>query len=412
MSVTQTLTSIASFFTNSSLGQIAKKGGSAILNGGRYLIEHLQHTDSSVQKIALGASLTCLGLIGISKSRMGHAVAQHGAKDESKKSKCSRYSLALLGAGSVATGVGLVALGSWELYLRATGIEADRDKWGRECREIAENPEDGLSPATEFPKRVSCPTRRLCCDEQDLQSRLNYLCRPGRHSVYSPIVGSRAHELIGIKQFLALNSVAKAFDLSLEQEEIFSFFPKACKRIADKMGNEMFSRYLDRYRHCGVTEENAIDWSYANFRLGVTYIYDIENKANTWNVHAVIEKDGIVEDRYLPPGITALHEIMHVEEISLRSKSVKTQPGNRQPGLEVLPFLTTLMQLDQVFKTCKNLPLSSVAHYGKTLTVNRLSLPLGEVANCYRDLTEKFGSIYEAFTSEQSLTYLETGVCK
>lgn len=143
-------------------------------------------------------------------------------------------------------------------------------------------------PATD---EIQCPTYKLYCDESDLQSSLNYFCEPGRHSVYSPVVGSRVNELRGVKKLMKAESLVKNFENSLYQPENIELVPRECKVIADEVANQMFSDYLDRYRHCGVTEQNAVDWSDNDFRLGVTYIIDIENKWNTWNIYKVSEHE-------------------------------------------------------------------------------------------------------------------------
>ena len=60
-------------------------------------------------------------------------------------------------------------------------------------------------------------------------------------------------------------SILKKFEDSLYQPENIRLIPKECKEVSDEVANEMFSRYLDRYRHCGLNEKNAIDWSQRRF---------------------------------------------------------------------------------------------------------------------------------------------------
>lgn len=254
---------------------------------------------------------------------------------------------------------------------------------------------------------LKCPTDETICKNDNLESSLNYLCYPGKHTIKSVVVGTRADELRAVKAKMKTEPILKEFENSLYQPENINLIPNKCQKIADEIANRRFARYLDKYRHCGLNEANAIAWSDWKFREGVTNIITIENEWNTWNVHAIVQKNGHLKSgKYLPPGITAYHELMHVEEIPKLFKNT-----NNESGDELLPTLTTLMQLDEVFKSCKNLEMSREVDYQQIIKVYKVALPLGKIANCYRSLTKNLGRLVDAVLSNESLNFLKTGTC-
>jgi len=254
-------------------------------------------------------------------------------------------------------------------------------------------------------------THTLSCNKSDQSSNFNYPCLPGSHSVYSPIVGARVDELKGIKNLLVTNPLVKSFEKSLYQGKNLELIPIECRDVADKVGDEMLVEYLSPYESCGVTKENAIHWVDTYFRSGVTYINDADWGYDTWHVVVVVPKDEPRDKAYLPPSIVAIHEIMHTEETQLNEK-----PSFLKAGKEILTSLTTLIQLDTIFKKCKRLPLSDLIDYRdlenrKVIEVKKQSIPIGIVANCYRRLSKKFEGLYKAFISEESMHFLKTGEC-
>lgn len=253
-----------------------------------------------------------------------------------------------------------------------------------------------------------CPTEEISCSHDNLQSSLNYFCRPGFHSVKSVVVGTRACERNAIQQKMKTENLLKKFEDALYQPENLKLVPIECKKISDEFANEIFARYLDKYRHCGLNEKNAIEWSYGDFKKGFIDVSKLENQWNTWRIQAVVELNGqLNEDKYLPPGITAYHELMHVEETPKLHQNEESETG-----YELLTTLTTVMQLDEVFKKCKNVDLSVEVDYQKALKVQAVSIPIGKVANCYRSLAKHFNSLVDATLSTASINFLKTGTCK
>lgn len=254
---------------------------------------------------------------------------------------------------------------------------------------------------------LSCPTNEMTCNQDNLESSLNYLCTPGKHTIKSVVVGSRAAELNAVQTKMKTEIALKKFENALYQPGNIHLIPRECREAADEAANEIFSRYLDKYRHCGLNEKNAINWSNGDFRKGVTYIYTTENQWNTWTIQVVVETNGLLkDDKYLPPSVTAYHELMHAEETPLLASE-----KHGQDGVELLTSLTTTIQLDEVFKKCKKLDLSTEVDYQKTLKIDHISIPIGKVANCYRTLTQSFGSLVNAVLSSESINFIKTGIC-
>ena len=240
---------------------------------------------------------------------------------------------------------------------------------------------------------------------ENLKEKLNYIHSPGRHSELSPVTGARIKEEADLRLALAHHPNLKVFEKTLYESENIQLIPIEQKGRADKLGMDRLNDYLKKYETAGVTSKNAVDWTDQNFRLGVTYTYDTENQFNTWNSHAVVERDGTTDGKkYTPSGIVARHEIMHVEQ---------TEPGisearrNAQPLVELVPTLDTIIQLDAVHKELNNIPLKDIALHNKSISWGGKEIDLGEIANLYRDLASKHGSIAKGLISKESLEFID-----
>lgn len=260
-----------------------------------------------------------------------------------------------------------------------------------------------------FQETLKCPTNEISCNRDNSESLFNYLCRPGHHTIKSVVVGTRADELLAVKAKMKSEQVLKKFEDALYRRENTRLIPNECKWIADDFSEQVFSKYLDKYRHCGLNERNAV--SREGYQSGLAQIIlDGGIFHETWRIETSVRADGFSKefpDEYIPPAIAAYHELMHVEEIPRLS-----QKTGRVAGDELLTSLTTLMQLDEAFKKCKRLDLSKEVDYHK-LKIDDIKIPLGRVANCFRSLTKKFNNqLFKALISPQSVNFLKTGICK
>lgn len=157
---------------------------------------------------------------------------------------------------------------------------------------------------------------------------------PGRHRLNSPIVGTRAHELKEIREFVQKQLILKAFEKALHgadengnKQKAYDLYliPYAKKKEADQLASALFNQYLAPYAPTGINANNAVDWTphcYWNCRFGgaspgqaITKSQDVRAGIHDWHIHTAVDEDGGVRgEYYLPPHIIALHEIQHVEE--------------------------------------------------------------------------------------------------
>lgn len=233
------------------------------------------------------------------------------------------------------------------------------------------------------------PLVDLICDESNLESQLNYLCKPGSHTFNSPVVGSRAKERMAISLKAKEEPILGVFENALK-ENIY-LIPDECREIADKIADLEFSKYIDKYRYWGLNEENVFHWTSGDYFRDRVVIFDPKNRWDTWRVEAMAVSSN---SRF-----AAINLIMQVEEIT-RGVSLWRA---REFDNRLLPTLATVMHVDEAIKECKKdeyyIEVKGVLH------------SIGKVANCYRLLEAKFGSLVDAVVSVESITFIKTGVC-
>lgn len=239
-----------------------------------------------------------------------------------------------------------------------------------------------------------------------LEEKLNFTHSPGRHSELSPVTGARIKEETELRSALQEHPSLRDFEKALYEPKNIQLIPIEQKEQADILGMERFANYLEKYKGSGLTHENAVDWTDSNFRLGVTYTHDIENQWNTWNSHAVVERDGNIEGKnYVPGGIVARHEIMHVEQTEVGISEARRK---EQCLSELVPTLDTIMELDVIYKQLNNISLKDTVLYNKSISWGGKEVDLGEIANFYRGLAKEHGSIAKGLLSKESLEFIDS----
>lgn len=229
-------------------------------------------------------------------------------------------------------------------------------------------------------------------------SRYSYQVKPGFYNGSNPVQGSRAEELRQIKTlFQSEPLLGKLEDGTYYNYEFDSLIPLECEGIAHQRGREMFSNYIEKYRKYGLNECNAINWW-----LSDDGSFNEVKHLPEGGLVAFVQRSMFGLYRYSPNGLTALHELMHVEEDGTTFAHA---------GAEILTRMTDIINEDQIVKECKNKHLSSVYDHGVNLVIDGLAIPSGKVANCYRQLTAKFGHLYKAILSPESFHFLRTGIC-
>jgi hypothetical protein len=242
----------------------------------------------------------------------------------------------------------------------------------------------------------------------DLDTKLNFNNMPGNHTVLSPVVGSRAGELQHVKETLGWAGVLQQFEQEIYMPERVFLIPEQQRTQADMVAERQFRAYLDKYKNSGVTQDNAVGTLKLGnmcFRPGFYSIQDLRNSSNTWRVEAVVETDDqclVRNGGYVPAAIAKIHELMHVEEIPKNApRSFQNETGN-----EILTALKTLLLEDETYKEINRMPLDQIVDYKQSLHIGGRDIPLGKVANFYRQLEAKYKTLGAAVTSPESLVFL------
>jgi hypothetical protein len=231
----------------------------------------------------------------------------------------------------------------------------------------------------------------------------NLTSSPGKYRKNTPVVGSRAEELQLIYKY---KHIFKEYQRVIYGEQKLNIIPINVKNKADEISKEIYAEYIKKYSDHGVTIENSVDW--ADMDLTKTYLSDLENEFNTWNVQAFVAKPNhnshIKNQLYRPAYICALHELMHVEETPLGI--LEHQYTEFSSVDEVLTVTRTLILMDEVYKKTLNLPIDVEADYENSFSLFGKSIKQGEFANFYRKLEKGYPSLAEALVSNESLVFL------
>lgn len=244
----------------------------------------------------------------------------------------------------------------------------------------------------------------------ELEAGLNYTSNPGRHTIRSPAVGSRSHELAALRALSPQNPAMLSFSEALYRPELVHIVPASQARRAEAISLGIFRRYLSRYPDSGLTETNAVAWTPMDMTR--TFISNIENDQNIWTVQPVVyDRTHMLGNRCLPRYIAATHEFMHVEETP---RGAAQDWDRRPPGLEILselmPTLLTIIMVDEVYKRVNGIQMSRVVNYGEHVQWGGHSVPLGRIANFYRSLIDRYGSVGNAVASQESLEFMRQGI--
>lgn len=246
-------------------------------------------------------------------------------------------------------------------------------------------------------------------DENDLCNLNNFQNFPGNHTIKSPVVGSRANELLAVKKAMKTEPILANLQEAIYKDTFIFIIPTTKKDEADKVARELFLDYISKYTPHGCTEQNIVDWcrSTSGVAHNRIHIYDLENKWNTWGVHAIVEaRNGEFNEaygRYLPPHVAAYHEVMHVEEMPLKAREIIGEEN----GIELLTVIKTIILLDTVYKKIYGIDEASEVDYDQFIDINGTKIKLGRFANFYREKEAELEKLYLALISPDSIKFLE-----
>ena len=231
---------------------------------------------------------------------------------------------------------------------------------------------------------------------------------PGVHKINSPVVGTRAKELQAVKSAAEIHPILFQLEKAIYLDKFTYLIPLDKKDEADAAARHIFLDYIQKYASAGYTENNIVDWQCQGLLAASnkTYIEDVENQWNTWHVKINIESrhDNFNEkyDKYLPPHVAAYHEIMHAEEIPKKSP----KEFEWELGIELLTTIKTFILLDKIYKTIHVINEDFEVDYDKNIEIKGHSISLGSFANFYRELEKKYGKLYLALVSSESIDFL------
>jgi hypothetical protein len=200
-----------------------------------------------------------------------------------------------------------------------------------------------------------------------------------------------------------------SFATALYQPQFVHLIPAAQAQRAEAVSRNIFRRYLSRYPGSGLNERNAVIWG--DIDLTRTYIADTENQNNTWSVQPIVyDRTHMRQGRCLPRFIAAVHEFMHVEEIPRgAARDWDRTPPNLEIVSELMPTIMTVVMADEAFKRVNRIPMTREVNYAQSVQWDNHSVPLGRIANFYRSLVTRYGSIGAATASAESLEFMRTG---
>jgi hypothetical protein len=252
-----------------------------------------------------------------------------------------------------------------------------------------------------------------------------YAAAPGRHLPGSPLVGINANGLELYERFAARNPALIRFGNALYFEDPnfpgespggshdgharFKMIPSVMKARADEISEEL---YLEYCRLHGVDPKKQIDWQSDYIRPAVTYICDVENRHNTWNVHVIANTSGIETEHggtkyHSPAYLCALHELGHVER--MRPHQKERSLTDRETCIsEMAQVVNGVIDADYVFKKISGIPLDQEIQYPARLPAGLESrdINLGLIANTFRTLRDKYGTIEAALMSKEGMAFV------
>ena len=259
-------------------------------------------------------------------------------------------------------------------------------------------------------------------NESEFVKEYGFLPGEGFHYENSPLFGifkSEVDELNEIKDsnkkfFNTLQELSKELHSSIYPYEIFDVDDKEeVEKHAENLLSGEISRYGDEscltseniikrnetyrdfYKDPVLSEkENDLHGSF-QFVEGV----NVETGEPFNYAHIQASKFSKGSGYYYSGHLTTMHEIRHINQMQFGEE-------NHKELQEVIPSLLTVIHSDQVYKEINDVPLDKLVDYDKHYEVNGVKIEFGKMANFYRGLHEKYGSMSEALLSEESVEFL------
>lgn len=131
----------------------------------------------------------------------------------------------------------------------------------------------------------------------------------------------------------------------------------------------------------------------AKIYVGSKGVYEYDKKGNKY---------------YSPKEITALHELDHLQRYKGFGKDKGCLNAKDIAINETATMINEIINNDFVYKKIKNIPLDSVVIYPENLPSNKKGgIPLGILANTFRTLKEKYGTVEESLMSKEGQEFVK-----
>ncbi|MDP1608355.1 MAG: hypothetical protein Q8L98_03460 [Chlamydiales bacterium] len=369
--------------------------------------------DERVGTILGGLAITTAGLDVIQASRRP-AVSELDQQQERVFKRAFRLGGAAVGVAGSCIGISVIALGTLRLLFPdepiPQSVEYIYEESGQSDPDL--DPDVNLQTDCIYPDYL--PGCKPECTHSSPQIKNNYPCIPGLHSSLSPITGARAHEFERLRQY-----PDKEFRLALEDMATMMHDPSSGARdiIHEKdreqatiLANEMYSRFLDRYRPYGIHEENAVGWlslemcSKLSIEGSQVITARVANKMWT-QIVLICEEEKFSSGFFFPEGLTAIHELGHVEE---------TRAGSADEGSELFTVLRDMINLHRIRSQIYGLDPDVEVDYGKNLMLfprqragcRKDEVPLGKFIAFYSKLSRTKQDLAETLLSPESIEFL------
>lgn len=261
----------------------------------------------------------------------------------------------------------------------------------------------GLPGADATPTAVEVTDTKSPAQRSLLQCELNYTSdtKAGFHSVRSPLVGSRSDDLLRLERFAQRHTGLRELAAAVHDPAVQTIVLKSQREAAEALSQKHLKEFLAPWNTHGLTPTNAVAWrkgtSGKESASGVG-VNALEGAATTWHAVAYAQAESQKGGRhFIPSGVAAIHELMHIQELTPGSVPYGDDLG------ELMASLHSLVLSDEINKTLKQLPLTTEINYGRTVVWNGHCLPLGRLANTVRELEQKYGGIADAVMSKEFL---------
>ena len=242
----------------------------------------------------------------------------------------------------------------------------------------------------------------------------------GQYNESSPLLGSKAELFRSWLDFSEKHPEVLRFGHALYQEDAScpgksaeALGPPAiATMISQKDGararviaREKLDGYAARFQLTGTT---AVAFARG---MGLTAVDDSDKPGRDWVVGVMIDPEGLtleIDRRkyFVPSELIALHELGHIERIMPGEPARKGSTGYDDARFEIGPVLEQIVNTDEVYKSLHKLNFDSEVKYPKAIAGNYANPGLGLIANSFRRLWKKYGSIESGLMSAEGLDFV------